>query len=193
MVNSYTLINPYIKGKFETTMKAKNSHEAATNLYKNLSEHFSNELSEFYFTLQKGGKYYHFKVNEKKNKNEVLYDINEFHITDENYMDTKFKSKLDAYKAKIEDQDGGSKPKKKKKSKKHHKKSKSSKSSHSDDSSDYSSDSDDIYIRTRKSYYTEPIYYWWYDPYIYNIDTLMIPSIYPYTTPAAFSIAIPNP
>lgn len=196
MVNKYNLVNPFIKGKMETTLKAKNSHEAATMFYTNISEHFNNEISEFYFTIQKGGngdgKFYHFKVNEKKQKNEVVFDIKEFQVKNENYMETKFKGKLEEYKKKIEndDQEGGaSKSKNKKKTSKKHKKHKKSDSS---SDSDYSSDSDDIYIRTRKTYYTEPIYYWWYDPYIYNINNLFVPTFYPYTTPAAFTIAI-NP
>ena len=62
--------------------------------------------------------------------------------------------------------------------------------SESSSDSDYSSDSDDIYIRTRKTYYTEPIYYWWYDPSIYRLDSYYIPTFYSYITPV-IEIIIP--
>ena len=64
MANNYNLVNPYIKGKIETSVKAKNSREAASVIYTNLSEHFNNAIPAFYFTIQKGsGKFYNFKVN----------------------------------------------------------------------------------------------------------------------------------
>ena len=70
MSNKYKLVNPYIKGEFETKLSAKNSLEAGKAFYKALSEHFSNNVPTFYFTIQKGGskqkKFYHFRVKEKK-------------------------------------------------------------------------------------------------------------------------------
>ena len=53
MVNTYRLINPHIKGEFKTSLKSKNSIEAGKKFYKNLSEHFNNNIPEFYFTIQK--------------------------------------------------------------------------------------------------------------------------------------------
>ena len=72
MVNSYLLVNPSLKGKFNTSLKARNSKEAANMFYTNLSLYFNNSIPEFHFSLQKGleghGKYYHFKVQEKRKK-----------------------------------------------------------------------------------------------------------------------------
>ena len=72
MVNSYSLVNPHIGGDFNTKVKSKNSIEAAKLFYNNMSEHFNNNLPEFYFTIHKGssgkGKHYHFKVKEKTEK-----------------------------------------------------------------------------------------------------------------------------
>ena len=45
MVNSYLLVNPHIEGKFKNKIKAKNSQEAASIFYKNLSEHFNKIIS----------------------------------------------------------------------------------------------------------------------------------------------------
>ena len=79
MVNSYLLVNPSLKGKFNTSLKARNSKEAANMFYTNLSLYFNNSIPEFHFSLQKGleghGKYYHFKVQEKRKKNEVKFEI----------------------------------------------------------------------------------------------------------------------
>ena len=53
MSNSYVLVNPHIEGSLKTQVKAKNSLEAAKNLYKNLSEHFNNNVPKFHFTIEK--------------------------------------------------------------------------------------------------------------------------------------------
>ena len=183
MVNIYNLVNPHIKGQMEISIKAKNSQVAATELYKSLSEHFNNSVPSFYFTIQKGGsgngKYYHYKINETRNKNEVKYNITELQLDNSN-MDT-FKTKLENIKTKTdENQEGGNKKKKK-----HSKKKKNRKKSEdtTDSSSSEESDVDDVYLKVRKYHYTEPIYYWWYDPSIYNISTVFMPSFYPYLSP----------
>ena len=183
MVNIYNLVNPHIKGQMEISIKAKNSQVAATELYKSLSEHFNNSVPSFYFTIQKGGsgngKYYHYKINETRHKNEVKYNITELQLDNSN-MDT-FKTKLENIKSKTdENQEGG-----KKKKKKHSKKKKNRKKSEdtTDSSSSEESDVNDVYLKVRKYHYTEPIYYWWYDPSIYNISTVFMPSFYPYLSP----------
>ena len=38
MVNTYIMVNPYIEGSFEKSIKAKNSIEAGKLLYTSLSE-----------------------------------------------------------------------------------------------------------------------------------------------------------
>ena len=59
MGNKYKLVNPYIKGEFETKLKAKNSIEAAKSFYNNLSEHFNNNV-----------------INAKIGKDEIRLDPN---------------------------------------------------------------------------------------------------------------------
>jgi len=180
MVNNYNLVNPLIKGKVETNIKAKNSREAASIIYTNISEHFNNAIPAFYFSIQKGndGKFYHFKVNERKNNNEINFNINEIQLENDNYMKKEFKAKLEKIKEKMDNQDGGRKKTKKKKSKK-----KVSSEKSEDSSSIDSSDSDDLYIRTKKYYYSEPIYWWWYDPLVYRLDKVFLPTFYSYVTP----------
>lgn len=172
MVNKYHLVNPHIDGDFESTANAKNSNEAANKLYSRLSEHFNNSVPVFYFTIQKGssgeGKYYHFQVKENRHNNEVNFSIKPYTVDDESAIQ-QFESKLENYKNK---QAGGKKSRKAKKASKRH-----------EDSDDFdSSSSSDYYVRPSTSL-SQPIYYWWYDPYVYKIDSVYIPTFYSYVTP----------
>jgi hypothetical protein len=181
MVNTYNLINPYIQGKFKSEIKAKNSLEAANIFYTQLSQHFNNSVPEFNFSIQKGvlgnGKYSHFQVRENRKNDEVNFSINPIHIDESNLSD--FQSKLNNFKSKF-NQDGGEKKKKKIKKK--------SKKKHSESSSDSESsiiiETDNIYKRVKKYLpVNQPIYYWWYDPYIYSLNSVYIPTFYSYVTP----------
>jgi hypothetical protein len=176
MPNVYYLVNPYIEGTVKNRVKTNNSHTAATQLYKNVSEHFNNSIRKFYFTIQKGGsgKYYHFEVKENKDNDAVNYSISPMTLEDNDEIMTQFKTNLDKFKAKL-NQEGG-----KHKSKKHHKKHKK------DDSSDSSDlDSSDEFYKRAVTYVPSavPLYYWWYDPLIYRLDSLFIPTFYSYVTP----------
>ena len=176
MVNSYVLVNPHIEGAFERKLKAQNSREAANTFYKSLSEHFNNSIPSFHFTIQKGssgnGKFYHFEVKESRKNKEVTFSINPMTLQGEQESIDRFKKNLTNFKSKF-GQAGG------KHKKKHHKhKDKDSSSSSS------SSSSDDFYVKAKQTYNTtQPIYYWWYDPYLYNIDYLYVPTFYSYVTP----------
>ena len=176
MVNTYVLVNPHIEGDFKSKIKARNSNEAGNLFYKSLSEHFNNSVPKFHFTIQKGssgeGKYYHFEVKENRQDNEVNFNLKPYTIQGEHEAIQRFETKLANFKSKFH-QDGGKK--------------KGKKSKHDDDSSDSSDfdiSEDNIYKRA-KSYLptTQPIYYWWYDPYVYRLDSLYIPTFYSYVTP----------
>lgn len=175
MVNTYILVNPHIEGDFKSKIKAQNSDEAAKLFYKNLSEHFNNHVPKFHFSIQKGssgeGKYYHFKVSEKRSDNEVSFSIKPMKIKGEDENNSNFKARLDKFKTKWA-QGGGDK----------HKKSKHRKSKDSDSSDSDSSSSDDM-IRDKKYVSNQPIYYWWYDPFVYRLDSVFIPTFYSYITP----------
>lgn len=174
MVNTYRLINPHIKGEFKTSLKSKNSIEAGKKFYKNLSEHFNNNIPEFYFTIQKGssgnGKYYHFKVEEKREGEEVNFSIQPQEVNGEKTAMKKFKNGLSKFETKV----GGAKKKRKKRRKK--------KADDSDSDEDSSSD----YYKRATTYIPSvnyPIWYWWYDPYLYGLEHLYIPTFYAYATP----------
>jgi hypothetical protein len=182
MSNSYTLVNPFIHGDFKNTVKSKNSVNAAKTFYKNLSEHFNNNIPKFYFTIQKGGsgngKYYHFLVKETKGDNdEVKFKVESYNISNEEANLKVFKNKLVKFKSKFE-QAGG-----KKAAKKGSKKGSKAKKS-IDDDSDLDS-SEDFYRRaqTYKPVVTPPLYYWWYDPGVYGLDSVFVPTFYSYVTP----------
>jgi hypothetical protein len=176
MVNSYVLVNPHIEGNFKSKIKAKNSNEAANIFYKNLSEHFNNFVPKFHFSIQKGssgdGKYYHFQVKETMEDKEVTFKVKPMTIQGEADIISSFKNKLENFKAKL-NQDGGKK--KSKKSKKH---------VVDDSDSDFDDSSDDFYRRA-KSYMpaTQPIYYWWYDPFLYRLNSVYVPTFYAYVRP----------
>jgi hypothetical protein len=178
MATKYTLLNPTILGDFKSQIKAKNSSQAAKIFYTNLSEHFNNTVPLFHFTIQKGGsgngKFYHYEVKEEKENNTVNFKIKQLENIPTTAAEMKpFVDKLEKFKQKME-QGGGDKKKKRSKHK----------SKRYDDSSDSDSDSDDFYkrVRTYKPV-NQPIYYWWYDPYVYNLDTLYVPTFYSYITP----------
>ena len=166
MSNSYTLVNPHIEGSFNKQSKAKNSIEAASNIYKELSSHFNNNIPKFHFTLKKGSKYYHFQVKETKNKDDVHFTMEPFNI-DSNNID-QFNENLKSIQSRL--QKGGKKKTSKKVSKK--------KSRYDDDEDDEDEDEDDDYVyRKRRSV----LDYWWYDPYVYSLDYFYVPTFSTYT------------
>ena len=220
MVNKYYLVNPQIKGdNFENSVSAKNSIEAAKKLYNGLSKHFSHNVMKFYFTLQKGDsdKYSHFQVSEKRNNDQVKFQIQPYILPDELTSIERFKMKLKDFNYKFEqdddnkikskkensksqeggrDDDDDEDDKKLKKSKK--KKNKKKKESSSSESNISSSDDSDIFTETlykRAKKYTpisQPFYYWWYDALLYNTNSLFIPTFYPYVYPyIEYSINFP--
>ena len=178
MVNTYTLVNPHIEGNFKSNIKAKNSNEAANIFYKNLSEHFNNFVPKFHFTIQKGssgeGKYYHFEVKEERENKEVTFNVRPLTIQGEEESVRRFRTKLDNFKSKL-NQDGGKSKKSKSK--------KSKKDSSESDSDSWDASPNDLYRRAKSYSIAQPIYYWWYDPYVYRLDSIYIPTFYSYVTP----------
>ena len=182
MSNTYRLVNPYIKGEFKSKIKARNSAEASKKFYKSLSEHFNNNVPKFYFTIQKGGsgkgKFYHFEVKEKKDSNEVSYSIQPYSIPGERDAVDTFITNFKKFKGRFNAKGGA-----KRKSRRGSKKSKSLEDLGK--MSDSSSDSEDYY-RDAITYVpttSQPIYYMYYDPLVYKLDSVFIPTWYAYITP----------
>jgi hypothetical protein len=182
MSNKYKLVNPYIKGEFESKIEAKNSVEAAKLFYKNLSEHFNNSVPKFFFTIQKGGsgkgKFYHFQVKEKKTNDNVDYNIKPFEIKGEDGAMKQYLQNFDNFKGRY---NGGAKKGSKKNSRKNSRKS----SRKMEDDEDSSSDSDFFYNEAL-SYVpvaSQPFNYIYYDPLLYNVETVFFPTFYAYASP----------
>ena len=195
MVNKYKLINPYIKGEFESKIEGNNSVEAAKTFYKNLSEHFNNNVPKFYFTIQKGGskgKFYHFEVKEKKKEDEVNYSIKPYELKEDETATEQYIENFNKFKGRFNG-NGGAKRKGSK-----GKKSSKRKSKRDESSSESSEDSYDFY-REAKSYVpvtNQPLYYMYYDPLVYRLDSVYIPTFYQYAQPywevASYALKLPS-
>jgi len=195
MVNTYKLVNPYIKGEFETKIKTKNSVDAAKKFYSSLSEHFNNSVPKFYFTIQKGGsknsKFYHFEVEENRKGDEVDFAIRPLELENKEKTDEIFVSNFKSFKGRFNGRRGSSKKRtpKKRTSKKRRSKSGSKKSKDSMENNLYSSDNyfeEDNFYRNALEYVpvtSQPISYLYYDPFIYNLESVFFPTFYAYLSP----------
>jgi len=188
MVNTYYLINPHIEGLFDKKIKAKNSKEAASIFYTQLGDHINNSIPSFYFTIQKGssgnGSLYSFQVKEEKVDNQVNFSLES--VKEKNSEELQnFKNKLEEFKLKINNTLKGGKSKKHKKNKKHRKNKENDDDDNSSSSSDDSSSSDEVYKKSSKyiNNLNVPIYYWWYYPYLYETNSIYVPTFYSYITP----------
>lgn len=174
---NFKLINPHIEGKFNKVFSGDTHYEAASKAWNSLASHFTNNMPRFAFTMEATNNkkdIHHFMVKEKINKSKASladYDIVEL----DNKLSKEGLKKFRTQLSKIKQQQGG-------KHKKHHKNK-----DDDDDSSSSSSSSDSDYMHyLRKSKYnSQPIYYWWYNPYIYSTysGSLFIPTFVPPLTP----------
>ena len=196
MANTYKLVNPYIKGDFNTKIKSKNSINAAKNFYKSLSEHFNNSVPKFYFTIQKGGssnsKFYHFEVKETRKGDEIDFSLKPFSIKNSENADKKFVENFKSFKGRFNG--GGSKFKSKSRKSKSGSKSRKSKRGSKSKSrkSERRSSMDIEIVVDENDFYrqaveyvpvNQPISYLYYDPIIYNLDSVFIPTFYAYLSP----------
>lgn len=185
----YYLVNPIIGGSLKTKFSGKNNLEAANKAYSAVSEYFSNNIPEFYFTLQeassesnlgagKAADYKHFKVKETKKNNQVSFRITEHKVESNTKLLNRFKSEVKKITKKT--QKGGKKY-------------------NYDDDHDIwdEDDEDDMYFPKMKTstVLANPISYWWYDPYVFRINKYYVPTFtlpltpylyYPVLDPLAF-------
>ena len=187
MPENYILVNPFLKGQFKNHFSGKNQLEAASKAYISLSDNFNNNIPNFYFTLQKinkkkfkigGGKntdYFHFNVTETKENKNVEFKITKHKINNKglkefrNKLEKESKDKKGGFEEGMEqemeqemEQDGGRRRRRRR-----------------DD--DSSSDSDWLDDSSEYKYkhalaYNQPIYSWWYDPYLYRLQNLYVPT-----------------
>lgn len=132
---TYQLINPSIEGTFETVVDAKQPLKAAEKIWINFTEHVADHVPNFMFTLKNisGGAYFHYKVNENKEKG--TYVITQIQNMDnEEEKIEAFLKNVDAYNVKLQARARDDKGKQKGGAKKPHRKR------YDDDSSSSSSD-----------------------------------------------------
>lgn len=159
---SYKLVNPYVEGTMSTTYSASSAIDAGNQAWQSLSKHFRKNVPKFAFTLeQSGGKLHHFMVKESIKDKKVVYSINEMTIKDKHAK---------SFKTRFNELTGG----------KHH----SSSSSSSD--SDMSTDSDYDLVHLRHRHGVDPIYYFWYDPYMYDLSSVSVPVFVDTITPYVY-------
>ena len=157
---SYKLVNPVIEGTVKTEVEASSHIEAAKKLWNNLSQHVAGDVPKFAFSVEGGGSTEHFKVIEKSNHGQVSFEIESLKVTKARTQ------KLHRQLARV--QAGGA---------------------NGNDNHDEDDSSDDEWIRRAKykklkdraSY---PIVYWYYDPLVYGLKSLYVPTFtygYKYT------------
>lgn len=123
-MTKYNLVNPLIEGNMNTSVKASTELKGAGRMYeKVIAPLLITSAPKFNFTMEGGGKMYHFTVKESVKGDSAKFKIEKF---DGEVDENKFKSKLNEVKT----QSGG-------KSKHRHK------SKDDDSSSSSSSDSPD--------------------------------------------------
>jgi len=170
MVN-FRLINPFIEGEMKILYSGKSPISVANNVWEKVSEYITNDVPQFAFTLENvnDNSLYHFLVEEKITNNKVDYKITEMDIKNTDAEISAFRNKLDSLKK----QHGGKRYRK----------------TNDDDDSDSDSDDYDSKMSHLKADYEklkmktnplQPISYWWYNPMLYNLDNIYIPTfVYP--------------
>ena len=168
-MTKYNLVNPLIEGNINTTVKASDELKGAGKIYEEiLAPMFITSVSEFKFSIEGGGKLYHYNVKETVKGDSAKFKIEEISgKVETNKLKNKLKELNKGKDGNDNDQDGG-------KSKHKHKKD--------DDSSDSSSSSEELY-RFNRFYYSPYIY----TPYINTGYSYTLPYIsptyfYPYSS-----------
>ena len=95
-MKNFTLVNPYIKGTFDTNFKSKTELDAAQKAWSSLGKNITQNLPKYCFTLERGTdkKLFHFSVKEEINDGLVDYKLGSFKISAKSKKLKSFKSKL---------------------------------------------------------------------------------------------------
>jgi hypothetical protein len=178
-MTKFTLINPVIVGKMETTVKAENGLEAASKFWSELGSYISGNVPKTYITLKNDSdKLLHYKIEEKIGRSKTAeYTISEFNVELSPDKEKKFKRAVKNYQKKGRSliKEGGSiegKPKR-------------DRSKDSSSSSSMESDDDYYNFRRYRSRMYSPLNLLYYTPVIYGVDVFFptfTPTVSPYVT-----------
>ncbi len=169
-MTEYKLINPYIEGKFQKLFSGKSPSDAAQEMWNKLSEHITNCVPEFAFTIErvKDNKMFHFRVNETVKNNEVDYSLTELDIKLSAAKKKKFLNKLNEFKDSV--QKGGKKRRRKKDEEEE------------EEEESTSSEYYDSFLLQQHVLWNQPITYFWYYPeyYTFEYEYFFVPTwVYP--------------
>src|SRR5437868_6273973 len=179
-MTTYTLVHPYIIGKFNSVVTAQNENDAAQQIWNNLSGYITGNVPEFVFTLgDANNQYYTFRVEENPNDSGKYanYTITplEFVMTPgQKESFTKQLKRLERGFAPSGSLYGGKKHKKR------------YEDVNNDDSSSSSSSSDSVYEKFglfSSINHQKPIVYLWYAPLIYDLPRFYMPTFSAPLTP----------
>jgi len=162
-MSNYKLINPYIEGTLVTTFTAPSQLDAACSAWETLSKYITNTVPKFAFTLKNvnDGSLSHFIVKESlRGGKSADYKIKQLDLKLSKDIVKQFEKRLSMK--------GGKK----------HKKDKKDGDDEDDSSSSSSSSSEEFSAIKLHKMYTkaQPITYWWYDPIVYEIESVYIPT-----------------
>jgi hypothetical protein len=167
-MTNYRLINPFIQGDFKNLFTGKTQYDAALAVWEKISKFFANNLPKFPFTIEKINDHslYHFIVKESLSGGDnkvVNYKISELDLK---LSDNQVKDLKDKVTKLQQSKKGGQKedPKKKK--------------DEDDDSSSSDSCSSDVFkqLYWKQYYFNRPVMYWWYNPCLYRLPQVYIPT-----------------
>lgn len=182
-MQKFELFNPILKGNVQTVVESKNADDAAKQIWSNVSEYIEGVVPKFAFTIKNlaNNKFYNYKVSESLSGggNEVAFKLSSFKLNNDTLKKVvksvnAFQNILNDYNEEDSSLSGGSETSeskedldKKEKEKREKKKLKK------------------LYKKAKLKNYIEnqsPIYYWWYNPYVYDVDYVYIPTfVYPVT------------
>jgi hypothetical protein len=174
-MTNYRLINPYVKGKMKNLFSGNTPEDAAQKTWNKLSSYINQNVPRFAFSLERinDKKKFHFMVRESINKGSVNYSLESLSFANSDKKLNKFLDKVEQFKLK-EKQIGG----RKKRYEDDDLLDDDDDLPDLDDDDDLPDLDDDHKDMILQLYKTSvmPINYWYYNPIIYGIDYVFIPT-----------------
>lgn len=178
MTEMYKLVNPYIDGSMNISFEGENGIDAANKAWDTISENLTNNVPKFAFSLEKvnDGTLQHFVVSEMLSGNkDVSFSIDELSLGMTPIQEQVFKKLITESAEKrnsIQKQNGG-----------YRRRYEDDDSSVSSSSSSTSSEEKELYNKLRYMKIeadshkpVKKITYWWYNPTVYKLNNLYIPT-----------------
>lgn len=171
---NFQLVNPYIEGEFKSVVSGKNAHDAAQKAWSRLADNLTNNVPKFGFTLERVSdkKLSHFVVKENISDGTVNYKLMEHEVDLSDKEIQGLRDQIESFRHK---QSGG-----KRRGRKGRKGRKDDSDSDSDSDSDVDlEDSSEVYskvMRKKFVHMSQPIVYFWYNPLLYRLDRVYMPT-----------------